>query len=106
MLGSCRQKASIELESDVKNLRLAIGDIHLKHRSMVRALQNYSDIDAKNKAELKRLKGNLFYVVKIGMFICNRDIIIIIIIIGFLDVYIISCHLSRCSMLDIFLTHL
>ncbi|MBA0646321.1 hypothetical protein Goklo_014294 [Gossypium klotzschianum] len=59
MLGSCRQKTSIELESDVKNLRLAIGDIHLKHRSMVRALQNHSDIDAKNKAELKRLKGEL-----------------------------------------------
>ncbi|KAA3469435.1 E3 ubiquitin-protein ligase BRE1-like 1 isoform X2 [Gossypium australe] len=57
--GSCRQKTSIELESDVKNLRLAIGDIHLKHRSMVRALQNHSDIDAKNKAELKRLKGEL-----------------------------------------------
>ncbi|MBA0853578.1 hypothetical protein Goshw_019395 [Gossypium schwendimanii] len=59
MVGSCRQKTSIELESDVKNLRLAIGDIHLKHRSMVRALQNHSDIDAKNKAELKRLKGEL-----------------------------------------------
>ncbi|KAH1106839.1 hypothetical protein J1N35_010607 [Gossypium stocksii] len=57
--GSCRQKTSIELESDVKNLRLAIGEIHLKHRSMVRALQNHSDIDAKNKAELKRLKGEL-----------------------------------------------
>ncbi|KAG8486382.1 hypothetical protein CXB51_019709 [Gossypium anomalum] len=57
--GSCRQKTSIELGSDVKNLRLAIGDIHLKHRSMVRALQNHSDIDAKNKAELKRLKGEL-----------------------------------------------
>ncbi|TYJ22880.1 hypothetical protein E1A91_A08G154000v1 [Gossypium mustelinum] len=57
--GSCRQKTSIELESDVKNLRLAIGDIHLKHRSMVRVLQNHSDIDAKNKAELKRLKGEL-----------------------------------------------
>ncbi|KAB2070319.1 hypothetical protein ES319_A08G148000v1 [Gossypium barbadense] len=57
--GSCRQKTSIELESDVKNLRLAIGDIHLKHRSVVRVLQNHSDIDAKNKAELKRLKGEL-----------------------------------------------
>ncbi|KAG4188040.1 hypothetical protein ERO13_A08G137833v2 [Gossypium hirsutum] len=57
--GSGRQKTSIELESDVKNLRLAIGDIHLKHRSMVRVLQNHSDIGAKNKAELKRLKGEL-----------------------------------------------
>ncbi|XP_039027527.1 E3 ubiquitin-protein ligase BRE1-like 1 [Hibiscus syriacus] len=56
---SCRQKASSELESEVKNLRLAIGDVHLKHRSMVRELQSHSDIDAKNKAELKRLKGEL-----------------------------------------------
>ncbi|KAK8480055.1 hypothetical protein V6N12_033972 [Hibiscus sabdariffa] len=57
--GSCRQKEFSELESEVKNLRLAIGDIHLKHRSMVRELQSHSDIDAKNKAELKRLKGEL-----------------------------------------------
>ncbi|KAK8522072.1 hypothetical protein V6N12_066642 [Hibiscus sabdariffa] len=57
--GSCRQKAFSELELEVKNLRLAIGDIHLKHRSMVRELQSHSDIDAKNKAELKRLKGEL-----------------------------------------------
>ncbi|GMI85933.1 REDUCED DORMANCY 4, histone mono-ubiquitination 1 [Hibiscus trionum] len=57
--GSCRQKAFSEQESEVKNLRLAIGDIHLKHRSMVRELQSHSDVDAKNKAELKRLKGEL-----------------------------------------------
>ncbi|XP_039046544.1 E3 ubiquitin-protein ligase BRE1-like 1 [Hibiscus syriacus] len=56
---SCRQKESSELESEAKNLRLAIGDVHLKHRSMVRELQSHSDIDAKNKAELKRLKGEL-----------------------------------------------
>ncbi|XP_022756960.1 E3 ubiquitin-protein ligase BRE1-like 1 isoform X1 [Durio zibethinus] len=57
--GSCRQKASTELESKVKNLRLAIADIHLKHRSLARELQSHRDIDAKNKAELKRLKGEL-----------------------------------------------
>ncbi|PPR82618.1 hypothetical protein GOBAR_AA38093 [Gossypium barbadense] len=54
--GSCRQKAFCDLESEVKNLRLAIGDIHLNHRSLVRELQSHRDIDAKNKAELKRLK--------------------------------------------------
>ncbi|MBA0802189.1 hypothetical protein Gohar_012509 [Gossypium harknessii] len=59
MLGSCRQKAFCDLESEVKNLRLAIGDIHLNHRSLVRELQSHRDIDAKNKAELKRLKGEL-----------------------------------------------
>ncbi|XP_040961713.1 E3 ubiquitin-protein ligase BRE1-like 1 isoform X3 [Gossypium hirsutum] len=57
--GSCRQKAFCDLESEVKNLRLAIGDIHLNHRSLVRELQSHRDIDAKNKAELKRLKGEL-----------------------------------------------
>ncbi|KAH1080811.1 hypothetical protein J1N35_020572 [Gossypium stocksii] len=57
--GSCRQKAFCDLESEVKNLRLAISDIHLNHRSLVRELQSHRDIDAKNKAELKRLKGEL-----------------------------------------------
>ncbi|XP_022733211.1 E3 ubiquitin-protein ligase BRE1-like 1 isoform X2 [Durio zibethinus] len=57
--GSCRQQVSSELESDVKNLRFRIGDIHLKHRSLVRELQSHRDIDAKNKAELKCLKGEL-----------------------------------------------
>lgn len=69
MLGSCRQKAFSDLESEVKNLRLAIGDIHLNHRSLVRELQSHRDIDAKNKAELKRLKGNFLYVVRICLFI-------------------------------------
>ncbi|XP_021279614.1 E3 ubiquitin-protein ligase BRE1-like 1 isoform X2 [Herrania umbratica] len=57
--GSCKQKASTELESEVKNLRLAIGDIHLKHRSLARELQSHRDIDAKKKVELKRIKGEL-----------------------------------------------
>ncbi|MBA0762518.1 hypothetical protein Gotri_012117 [Gossypium trilobum] len=52
--GSCRQLA--ELESEVKNLRFAIADVHLNHRSLARELQSHRDIDAKNKAELKRLK--------------------------------------------------
>ncbi|TYH04828.1 hypothetical protein ES288_A08G036200v1 [Gossypium darwinii] len=55
--GSCRQLA--ELESEVKNLRFAIADVHLNHRSLARELQSHRDIDAKNKAELKRLKGEL-----------------------------------------------
>lgn len=56
MLGSYRQLA--ELESEVKNLRFAIADVHLNHRSLAKELQSHRDIDAKNKAELKRLKGN------------------------------------------------
>ncbi|KAL4351665.1 hypothetical protein GQ457_06G033050 [Hibiscus cannabinus] len=57
--GSCRQKAFSDLESEVKNLRLAIGDLHLKHRSLARELQSHSDIDAKSKAELKSLNDEL-----------------------------------------------
>ncbi|KAE8720887.1 E3 ubiquitin-protein ligase BRE1-like 1 [Hibiscus syriacus] len=55
--GSCRQMA--KLQSEVKNLRTAISDIHLKHRSLARQLQSYRDADAKNKAVVKRLKGEL-----------------------------------------------
>ncbi|KAE8660865.1 E3 ubiquitin-protein ligase BRE1-like 1 [Hibiscus syriacus] len=55
--GSCRQME--ELESEVKNLRTAISDIHLKHKSLSRQLQSHRDADAKNKAVLKRLKGEL-----------------------------------------------
>ncbi|KAL5794940.1 hypothetical protein ACOSP7_003534 [Xanthoceras sorbifolium] len=57
--GSCRQKASNELESEVKNLRLAISDLHLKHRSLAMELQSRQDSNAKNKAEVKRLRGEL-----------------------------------------------
>ncbi|GLU00395.1 hypothetical protein SLE2022_177700 [Rubroshorea leprosula] len=57
--GAGRQKPSGELESEVKILRLAINDLHLKHKSLARELQSHQDIDAKNKAELKRLKGEL-----------------------------------------------
>ncbi|XP_039035874.1 E3 ubiquitin-protein ligase BRE1-like 1 [Hibiscus syriacus] len=55
--GSRRQMA--ELESEIKNLRIAISDIHLKHRSLARQLQSYRDADAKNKAVVKRLKCEL-----------------------------------------------
>ncbi|XVE76891.1 hypothetical protein DITRI_Ditri13aG0016800 [Diplodiscus trichospermus] len=57
--GSCMQQENGELESKVKNLRLAIGDIHLRHRSLARELQSHADVNAKNKADLKRLKGEL-----------------------------------------------
>ncbi|CAK7347813.1 unnamed protein product [Dovyalis caffra] len=53
------QTTSNELEKELKNLRLGISDLHLKHKSLARELQNHRDIDAKNKAELKHLKGEL-----------------------------------------------
>lgn len=58
LLGSCRQKASHDLEKEVKNLRLEFSDLHLKHKSLARELWRHQDIDAKSKAGIKRLKGN------------------------------------------------
>ncbi|KAF9668749.1 hypothetical protein SADUNF_Sadunf14G0035900 [Salix dunnii] len=59
LLDACRQTVSNELETELKNLRLGLSDLHLKHRSLARELQNHRDSDAKNKAVLKHLKGEL-----------------------------------------------
>ncbi|KAH9733328.1 E3 ubiquitin-protein ligase BRE1-like 1 [Citrus sinensis] len=55
--GGSKQKASSNLQSEVKNLRLALMDLHLKHKSLTRELQSRQDIDAKDKAKLNRLKA-------------------------------------------------
>ncbi|CAL5381347.1 unnamed protein product [Camellia sinensis] len=55
--GSCRKKASTNLQTEVRNLRVALGDLYLNHKSLARELQCHRDTDAKNKAELKRLRG-------------------------------------------------
>ncbi|PSS24116.1 E3 ubiquitin-protein ligase BRE1-like [Actinidia chinensis var. chinensis] len=57
--GSCRQKISTDLQKEVRNLRVALGDLHLKHKSLATELQCHRDTDAKNKAELKRLRVEL-----------------------------------------------
>ncbi|CAK9149379.1 unnamed protein product [Ilex paraguariensis] len=57
--GSFREKTSRDLEVEVKNLRLAIGDLHLKHKSLAREMQISRDTDAKNKADLICLRGEL-----------------------------------------------
>lgn len=57
--GSCTPNSSIELEREVKNMRLTIADMHLKHRSLAREMQLHRDTDAKNKSELRQLKGEL-----------------------------------------------
>ncbi|KAG8664016.1 E3 ubiquitin-protein ligase BRE1-like 1 isoform X3 [Manihot esculenta] len=57
--GAGSQRESCELVEEVKNLRLALNDVHLKHKSLARELQSYRDIDGKSKAELKQLKGEL-----------------------------------------------
>ncbi|OIW01083.1 hypothetical protein TanjilG_25191 [Lupinus angustifolius] len=55
---SCRQNLSIDLE-EVKNLRLTFSELHLKHKSLASELLFHRDLDAKNKANLRRLKGEL-----------------------------------------------
>ncbi|KAE9592196.1 putative aminoacyltransferase, E1 ubiquitin-activating enzyme [Lupinus albus] len=55
---SCRQNPSIDLE-EVRNLRLTFSELHLKHKSLACELLFHRDLAAKNKADLKRLKGEL-----------------------------------------------
>ncbi|PIN03187.1 E3 ubiquitin ligase involved in syntaxin degradation [Handroanthus impetiginosus] len=50
---------SSDLQAEVKNLRIAALKLQLKHKSLAGQLQNHRDADAKNKADLKRLKGEL-----------------------------------------------
>ncbi|PIA50300.1 hypothetical protein AQUCO_01300798v1 [Aquilegia coerulea] len=54
-----RLKTTNDLATEVKNLRLALGDLHLKHKLVAGELQSHRDINAKDKAELKRLEGEL-----------------------------------------------
>ncbi|CAB4269474.1 unnamed protein product [Prunus armeniaca] len=57
--GTSRQKTSSDFKNEVKNLRLAFSDMFVKHKLLARELQSHRDMDAKNKAELRRLKGEL-----------------------------------------------
>ncbi|KAJ0799044.1 putative E3 ubiquitin ligase Bre1 [Helianthus annuus] len=57
--GSCRPNSSIELQKEVKNMRSSISDMHLMHRSMAKQMQFHLDTDAKNKSELRQLRGEL-----------------------------------------------
>ena len=43
--------------ADIKNLRSALSDLHLKHRSLARELHKHESGELKNKAELKYLRG-------------------------------------------------
>ncbi|XP_042511746.1 E3 ubiquitin-protein ligase BRE1-like 1 [Macadamia integrifolia] len=54
-----RHKTSNDLRSEVKNLRVALGDLHLKHKKLAYEVRRRQDTNAKNKAELKRLTGEL-----------------------------------------------
>lgn len=54
------EKTTNDLEMEVKNLRVALSDLHLKHRSLANEVQTHRDTYAKNKAELKHLEGSIF----------------------------------------------
>ncbi|XP_068634247.1 E3 ubiquitin-protein ligase BRE1-like 1 [Aristolochia californica] len=53
------EKTINDLEMEVRNLRMALSDLHLKHRSLGNEVQRYRDTNAKNKAQLKLLTGEL-----------------------------------------------
>lgn len=57
--GSRRQRTSLDLQAEVKNVRMNIGNLHSKHKSLAFDLQKHKDSEAKSKAELKRLKEEL-----------------------------------------------
>ncbi|KAL0425786.1 UNVERIFIED_CONTAM: E3 ubiquitin-protein ligase BRE1-like 1 [Sesamum radiatum] len=57
--GQSQKVVSSDLLTEVKNLRIAVLKLHLKHKSLAGELQSHRDTDAKNKAVLKHLKGEL-----------------------------------------------
>lgn len=57
LLGACRRNTESILEA--RTWRSAFIDTFLKHKSLSRELQSHQDIDAKNKAKLRRLRGSL-----------------------------------------------
>ncbi|XP_011089870.1 E3 ubiquitin-protein ligase BRE1-like 1 [Sesamum indicum] len=57
--GQSQKVVSSDLQTEVKNLRMAVLKLHLKHKSLAGELQSHRDTDAKNKAVLKHLKGEL-----------------------------------------------
>ncbi|KAL3649417.1 ubiquitin-like modifier hub1 [Castilleja foliolosa] len=56
---SQRAVLSSDLHAEIKNLRISVLKLHLKHRDLAGELQSHRDTDVKNKADLKRLKGEL-----------------------------------------------
>ncbi|CAI9765157.1 unnamed protein product [Fraxinus pennsylvanica] len=54
-----QQGLPCDLQAEVKNLRLAVGSIHSKHKSLAAEFHGHRDTDTKNKADLKCLKGEL-----------------------------------------------
>ncbi|CAA2947102.1 E3 ubiquitin- ligase BRE1-like 1 [Olea europaea subsp. europaea] len=57
--GSSQHIGSCDLKSKVKILRLADGNLHLKHKLLAGELHSHRDIDAKSEADLRNLRGDL-----------------------------------------------
>lgn len=55
--GSC--KVSIDLKKELENFRLMLGELHLKHKSLAKEIQCHQDADAKSKAAIRHLRGEL-----------------------------------------------
>ncbi|XP_013692234.1 E3 ubiquitin-protein ligase BRE1-like 1 isoform X1 [Brassica napus] len=56
----CGQQLALnELESEVKSFRVALDDVLVKFKSLSRELQSYRDADARVRADLKRIRGEL-----------------------------------------------
>ncbi|CAN6477956.1 unnamed protein product [Victoria cruziana] len=53
------RKTVSDLRMEVRSLKVALGDLHLKHRSLSNELYTSRDTNVKNKLELKRLAGEL-----------------------------------------------
>ncbi|XP_009143087.1 E3 ubiquitin-protein ligase BRE1-like 1 isoform X2 [Brassica rapa] len=57
---SCGQQLALnELESEVKSFRVALDDVLVKFKSLSRELKSYRDADARVRADLKRIRGEL-----------------------------------------------
>ncbi|XP_042038389.1 E3 ubiquitin-protein ligase BRE1-like 1 isoform X1 [Salvia splendens] len=57
--GQSQKVVFSDLLTEVRNMRMATLKLHLKHKLLAGELQRHRDTNAKNKADLKRLKGEL-----------------------------------------------
>lgn len=53
------QKSVYELSIEIRSLIMSVNDLHLKHRHLASLILNHRDVDAKFKADQKRLEGAL-----------------------------------------------
>ncbi|CAN8318537.1 unnamed protein product [Cochlearia groenlandica] len=69
----CGQLSLNELESENKSFRVVLDDVLVKFKSVLRELQGHCDADAKVKADLKQIRGELENEVE-ELQQCNSDL--------------------------------